>query len=39
LGATFIRALIGGGFKELRAVWAFVEGDEEDGAEDTKKTQ
>lgn len=39
LGATFIRALIGGGFKELRAVWAFVEGDEEDDAEDTKKTQ
>ena len=39
LGATFLRALIAGGVKELKEIWAFVEAGEEDGADEPKKSK
>ena len=35
LGATFLRALVAGGVKELKEIWAFVEAGEEEGADDS----
>ena len=39
LGATFLRALIAGGVKELKEIWAFVEAGEEEGADEPKKSK
>ena len=39
LGATFLRALVAGGVKELKEIWAFVEAGEEEGADEPKKSK
>ena len=39
LGATFLRALVAGGVKELKEIWAFVEAGEEEGADESKKSK